>query len=201
VTRLNSTADHRREAVIEAAARLFARRGLTGTPTTAIADAAGISQPYIFRLFGSKIELTVAVINHCHQQVHQRLSWAAARARATGQDVLDAMEAAYRELILDGELLIVLQGAVAAATAEPRIRDAMRTNLVDLVGLISRETGLGDDDAWSFLVAGMVLAIRRDLLEMPEGEASVPFWRLNRSSGFAATVQPAPEGQDLAPAR
>jgi AcrR family transcriptional regulator len=73
MTHLDSTADRRREAVINAAARLLAQHGLMGTPTTAVADAVGISQPYVFRLFGSKLELTVAVINHCHQQVHQRL--------------------------------------------------------------------------------------------------------------------------------
>jgi AcrR family transcriptional regulator len=171
--RLNSTADCRREAVITAGARLFAQRGLMGTPTTEVAEAAGISQPYIFRLFHIKIELTVAVINHCHQRIHQRLSSAAAQARAGGEDVPDALQAAYRALIVDGDLLIVLQG-VFAATAEPRIREVIRANLVELVGLIAEETGVGDGDAWKFLAAGMLGALRLDVLKMPEGEARLP---------------------------
>lgn len=110
------------------------------------------------------------MINHCHQQVHQRLASAAAGARAGGEDVFDAID---RELISDGDLLIVLQGALAAATAEPRIRGAVRTTLVDLVGLITGETDVGDDDAWNFLASGMLLTMRRVVLRMPEGEASV----------------------------
>jgi len=77
-------------------------------------------------------------------------------------------------LILDGDLLIVLQGALAAATAELRIREAIRTRLVDLVELITEETGLDDDDAWNFLAAGMLRAMRLGVLKMPEGEASLP---------------------------
>ena len=48
------TADERREAVLTAAAREFARKGLHGASTDAIAKDAGISQPYLFRLFGTK---------------------------------------------------------------------------------------------------------------------------------------------------
>jgi AcrR family transcriptional regulator len=39
-----STAEDRREAVLEAAMDVFAQRGYLGTPTLPIAKAAGISQ-------------------------------------------------------------------------------------------------------------------------------------------------------------
>ena len=60
-TATRQTADERREAVLEAANVEFALRGLHGASTDAIARRAGISQPYLFRLFGSKKELFLAV--------------------------------------------------------------------------------------------------------------------------------------------
>ena len=59
-TTTRQTAEVRREAVLEAAAAEFSRKGLHGASTDAIAKAAGISQPYLFRLFGTKKELYFA---------------------------------------------------------------------------------------------------------------------------------------------
>jgi hypothetical protein len=42
-----------------------------------------------------------------------------------------------------------------------------------LSGLITGETGLGDDEGWNFLASGMLLTMRRDALRMPQGEASL----------------------------
>ena len=57
-----STAAERRDAVLRAAQVAFARGGLHGTSTEEIAEAAGISQPYLFRLFGTKKKLFVASV-------------------------------------------------------------------------------------------------------------------------------------------
>ena len=54
---MRKTADERREAVLAAALHEFAAKGLHGASTDEIAKAAGISQPYLFRLFGTKKEL------------------------------------------------------------------------------------------------------------------------------------------------
>ena len=51
--------------MLEAARLEFARHGLHGASTDAIARRAGISQPYLFRLFGSKKELFLAVNDAC----------------------------------------------------------------------------------------------------------------------------------------
>ncbi len=55
-----STADDRREAILQAAMEAFAEKGLHGTSTETIARAVGISQPYLFRLYGTKKELFLA---------------------------------------------------------------------------------------------------------------------------------------------
>ena len=53
-TTTRQTADERREEVLAAAVEEFGRAGFHGASTDAIARRAGISQPYLFRLFGSK---------------------------------------------------------------------------------------------------------------------------------------------------
>ncbi len=54
------SAEERREQVLEAATHEFAQRGYHGAGTAAIAERAGISQPYIYALFPNKKELFLA---------------------------------------------------------------------------------------------------------------------------------------------
>src|SRR5690349_19517513 len=57
------TADERRADIVEVAIRAFASSGLHGTSTEDIARLAGVSQPYLFRLFGTKRDLFVAALD------------------------------------------------------------------------------------------------------------------------------------------
>ncbi len=59
------TAVDRREAIVQAAMEAFADTGLHGTSTETIARNVGISQPYLFRLYGTKKELFLASIRRC----------------------------------------------------------------------------------------------------------------------------------------
>src|SRR5207249_2794876 len=59
------TAEERREAVLEAASMEFAAHGYERTSTEKIARRVGISQPYIFRLFGTKRNLFEAAVRRC----------------------------------------------------------------------------------------------------------------------------------------
>ena len=47
---------------MEVATRLFARHGYEATTTAAIADAAGVTEPILYRHFKSKQELFVAIV-------------------------------------------------------------------------------------------------------------------------------------------
>ncbi len=59
-TPVRLTSDQRRESILEAATVVFGERGYHGATTDAIASAAGISQAYVVRMFGSKEELFIA---------------------------------------------------------------------------------------------------------------------------------------------
>jgi len=66
-SRTRLTAEERREEILRAAMEEFARGGLDGTPTEAIAKRVGISQPYLFRLFRTKKDLFLAVVDRCFE--------------------------------------------------------------------------------------------------------------------------------------
>jgi len=92
-TTTRQTAEERRAAVLEAANVEFALRGLHGASTDAIARRAGISQPYLFRLFGSKKELFIAVLEACFARTLEDFRGAA--SGKSGQEALAAIGEAY----------------------------------------------------------------------------------------------------------
>ncbi len=153
-----STADERRETILAAAERVFAARGLHGTPTIEIAKAAGISQAYLFRLFPTKAELFGALTQRVNDRVHETMAQAAADAKAAGEDVLTAMGKAYVGLLADRDLLLV-QLHAHAASDDPAIREQMRRCFERLVALVERETGAGPDAVRAFFAQGMLLNV------------------------------------------
>jgi len=56
-------AGKRRELILGAAMRVFGYHGYVGTTTAEIARAAGVSQPYVVRMFGTKEKLFVEVLH------------------------------------------------------------------------------------------------------------------------------------------
>lgn len=147
-----STADVRRAAVVSHAVEVFAGRGFHGTPVTAVAEAAGISQAYVFRLFPSKLELFVAALDHCYAQVRAELSAAASRvAGGSADDVLAAMGNAYAGLVDERDLLM-LQVHAHSASDVPEIRTAIRRGYGSVVEH-ARSLSDGDDDGIRRFVA------------------------------------------------
>ena len=61
-TKADATAKSR-QAILEAAAGHFSRRGFRGTPLAAIADTAGMTQTGVLYHFGSKENLLIEVLN------------------------------------------------------------------------------------------------------------------------------------------
>jgi len=165
-----STAHERREEVLAAAEKVFAARGIEATPTLEVAKAAGISQAYLFRLFPTKSDLAVALVQRCNQRVHATFAAAAARAKASGEDVVPAMGRAYVELIADRNLLLLQLHAHAAAVSMPEIRTAMRNGFRALFELVARESGGSDEEVKRFFERGMLLNVlgALDVFELNE---------------------------------
>src|SRR6478735_5497243 len=122
-TRTRLTAEERRPQVLAAALPEFAKGGLSGTSTEDIARRAGISHPYLFRLFPTKKALFIAVVEECFERVAQ--SFLDAAGDLHGQDALDAMGASYGELLSDGDRLR-MQMQAYAASGDPDVQKATR---------------------------------------------------------------------------
>src|SRR5262245_66583929 len=75
------SADERRDAIVAAATEEFAVGGLVGASTEAIARRVGVSQPYVFQLFGTKKDLFIAVVRNCFARL--RLSFETAAKQWT----------------------------------------------------------------------------------------------------------------------
>lgn len=150
------TAAERREAVLAAAAREFAQQGLHGASTDAIAAAAGISQPYLFRLFGTKKELYLAATERKLEELYQVFE-RASRGK-TGEAALEAMGESYKELIADRDRLQLMLQCFAGC-ADPDIREAVRRSWRDLVELIERVSGEPPEVVSAFFAKGMLLNV------------------------------------------
>jgi AcrR family transcriptional regulator len=154
-----STAEDRREAVLAAAMPIVAERGLKGTPTADVAKAAGISHAYLFRLFPTKNDLTVAVLKRVNQRIYGAFAAAAAKAKAAGEDPMMAMGQAYGELLADRELLLLQMHGHAAAAEDETIREVSRDGFARLLDLVERETAAEPLAVGRFFATGMLMNV------------------------------------------
>jgi AcrR family transcriptional regulator len=154
-----STADERREAVLEAGMSVFAERGFLGTPTTEVAKAAGISQAYLFRLFPTKTDLVLAVIARSNERIKETFLKAAAQAQAVGADPKETMGEAYGALLEDRSMLMTQIHQFAAAAAMPEVAEVSRAFFAELYALVERETELGPEEIHQFFATGMLLNV------------------------------------------
>ena len=151
------TADERRAMVLEAALAEFAARGYEGTSTEDIARRAGISQPYLFRLFPTKKSLFLALLPRGFQRVRE--AFAAATGDLTGMDALAAMADCYHRLLEDPTLLLIQLQAYAAANEDDDIRAVTRAAFSDLWRLVERLTGLPFEQVKEFFAMGMLINV------------------------------------------
>jgi AcrR family transcriptional regulator len=148
------SAEERREAVLAVATEEFARKGLHGASTERIARAAGISQPYLFRLFRTKKELYLETAQRRMEETY--LAFERVSRGLDGEDVLRAMGEVYTELIADPmRLQLMLQ--CFADCDEPEVRVAVRRAWRDLVELVERRSGEPPEVVSAFFARGMLL--------------------------------------------
>lgn len=85
----------RREAILDAATRLFSTRGYADTGIDDIGEAVGVTGPAVYRHFGSKQELLVAVLGRATE--HAEAIIPRAKAEATSPD--DALRRVVAESV------------------------------------------------------------------------------------------------------
>ncbi|MFJ8745393.1 TetR/AcrR family transcriptional regulator [Embleya sp. NPDC127516] len=183
-----STAAQRRVEAIEAGMRVFADNGLTTTAVQRIADEIGVSQPYVFRLFGSKRAFFLACMDEMEARV---LAVFRQTAAAAPDEPFEVMGARFRGLIADGVLSGLWMQSCAAARADETIAARCRTFLARTLEEVERATEARSEDLAQFLARGalvmMLQAVGADLTEGSRGAIEAL-----RAEGSAATPVPDP---------
>ncbi len=165
------SAGERRDEIVAAAMTEFAQTGYAGTSTEAIARRSGVSQPYLFQLFGTKKDLFIAAVRHGFGRTALAFETAASTARAedpSTQHILDAMGLAYCDLLRDRELLLCQLQAYAAC-GDPEIRAAVGDEWMRLYRMVGEWSAADDQQLEVWFAMGMLMntaaAIGPDMAE------------------------------------
>ena len=153
------SADRRREQILGAATRAFAKGGYAGTSTDAVAREAGASQPYVVRMFGTKLELFLEVFQRAAGRIGD--GFAAVLDDGvfdpTSEDDKDRMGLAYVALLQDHDLLQVMMHGFTAGSID-EIAAAARQCMSDVFAILQR-TGWPDEEVRDFVAHGMLLNV------------------------------------------
>ena len=149
--------EERREEILDAAQVVFAEKGLHGSSTEEIARRAGISQPYVFRLFGTKKELYKIVVARCFRMTLEEFQRAAEGKR--GMEALHAIGQAYGRLLEGDRTYLRGQMQSYAACDDPEIRATVQAGYGDLVSYAERVSGADPATISAFFAKGMLMNV------------------------------------------
>lgn len=154
------TAEARREQILAAATDVFGSVGYAAGTTDAIARAAGISQAYVVRTFGTKEALLLAVVDRACSRVAAAFREAIAgfSPLATPDQKASKMGEAFTQLIADRGLMLSLMHAFAQGH-DPQIGPAAREGFLGIYRIVRHEAGLNEQDAMAFMAHGMLIDV------------------------------------------
>jgi AcrR family transcriptional regulator len=157
-TRRRLTAAERREDVLAAAIGEFGITGYHGTSTETIAERAGISQPYLFRLYGTKKDLFLACVDRAFDRTVQVFRDAVEHPPPDCATPRQAMGNAYVEMLGDRELVLFQHQTYAAADDED-VRAVARRRFEELVDELAALGGFDERERRMFVAQGMLLNV------------------------------------------
>jgi AcrR family transcriptional regulator len=147
-------ADDRRVLILDAATEVFGQRGYAGATTDQVAIAAGVSQPYVVRMFGTKEKLFLEVLD---RDLDRLLTAFRAELDVKSDRPLgERLGLAYVDLLQDrGLLLSLMHGFVLGS--DPVIGKVARCGFLDAYRFLKNEAGFTPAEAGTFLAQGMLL--------------------------------------------
>ena len=168
-----STAEERREEIILAAVVRFGETGLYGTSVETIARDVGVSQPYLFRLFGTKKQLFLEAVRWGFDHTIEAFREAGESA-PDGHQALRRMGHAYEALVLDRRYLGI-QLQAYAASHDPEVQAVVESSFGRLVEEVVRHTQVDPQQLASFLGRGMLMNVASSMgvLEADGGWAAM----------------------------
>jgi AcrR family transcriptional regulator len=150
----------RRELVLAAASRAFARGGYAGTSTDAVAREAGVSQPYVVRMFGTKAELFREVFARALTRIVETFDAELDKLTVDpdSDEFWAELGAAYGGLISDQDLLLVMMHGFSAG-GTPEIGAQARSTMSQIYTQIRTRTGCTPEKARQFIAQGMLINV------------------------------------------
>ncbi len=153
--------------MLAAASQVFGERGYAGTTTDAVATAAGVSQAYVVRTFGSKESLFAETADRAVGRVaaafRRALEPGGAEGSANpGTDALSEgtvqqrLGRAYEELVADRGILLTVMHLFTLGH-HPRFGPLARERMLGIYRLLRDEAHLTSAEAEAFLAKGMLI--------------------------------------------
>ncbi|HEV7183742.1 MAG: TetR/AcrR family transcriptional regulator [Leifsonia sp.] len=152
-------AGERREQILASASLVFGERGYFGATTDQIAKAAGISQPYVVRMFGTKEKLFLEVLQRALDKLTEAFKSTIDDWKAAGSPdevIARQLGTTYVNLIEDRGLLLSLMQAFSMGH-DPVIGVQARQGFMAVYTLLRDEAGFEPERVRTFLAEGMLL--------------------------------------------
>jgi len=168
VARPRLTAEERRQAVLETACRIFSQSSYRGATTAEIAREAGITEPILYRHFGSKRELYLACLDEAWRIFREFSEHALAKNPA---GCLGAIADAYTAKRAKLRLVDLWIQALTEASQDEVIAKAVREQIRAVHGFFAEVIRRGQADgvlnadrdpvaeAWIFVAGGLLATI------------------------------------------
>lgn len=139
--------------VVKLSRRTFSRCGFYGASIESIAKDCGISQPYVYALFGTKRALFIKAVEATYDEVCEELYKAARGTQGFG--TLHSVGNRYIELLADEDVLFMLLQSFASCD-DSEIRSAVRSKYLELWRTVTGTSGLSNSDVKNFMALGVL---------------------------------------------
>ncbi|MFL6126352.1 TetR/AcrR family transcriptional regulator [Actinophytocola sp.] len=177
MSRTRLSAAERTEQIVCAAVSAFSTSGYAGTSTDDVARVAGVSQPYVIRLFRSKQRLFLAGVEYAAREIERTF-------RESGATDLDGLGEAYRTLLGRYEVLGMLMHGFAAAGGDPEIGESVRGCLGRIYELVRELTGADPREAADFVSTGIFLTVLSSVRVIGPDAVSAQPWMTDIQQAF-----------------
>lgn len=147
----------RRLLVLEAAMHAFGEAGFADVSVEAIAERAGVSQPYVFKMFGTKKDLIISAIDERSRQILESFRLAAENKGEL--TAIDAMAGAYTAMLTADANALRCQLHAWAAAADPEIGAAARESYLSIWRQALELSGESPEIVRDFMAHGMLLTV------------------------------------------
>lgn len=159
--------EDRKEQIIDKAVAIFAEKGYYKATTALVAEAAGVTQPYVFHFFKSKEELFKAVIDRAINRIYETFT----QIDAPADRLIETMGHAFVRIMQAhrDEIVMVMN---SHGITEPAIRDHVRERfrmIHEAVFIKFEKAGVPNVQAAAsqFMATGLLITVS-EVLDLPQ---------------------------------